>query len=71
LHNWLTKELIEPVSPKHIYDRFLGLAAARQPQLQDGDSGVAESLMSDIDADATRYERIDRPAGTVASTYLA
>lgn len=62
LQNWLTKELIEPVSAKHIYDRFLGLAAARPKPPEEGRSG-AESLMEDIRADATRYERIDKPAG--------
>lgn len=64
LQNWLTKELIEPVSPKHIYDRFIGFAGTRQNQPQTDDLGVAESLMTDIRADATRYERIDKPAGT-------
>lgn len=35
LQNWLTREVVEPVSPKHTYDRFLGLTVARTQQLQE------------------------------------
>jgi hypothetical protein len=62
LQNWLTKETLEPVSSKHIYDRFLRLGEARSKAHPDG-SGVAKGLMGSIRTDATRFERIDRPAG--------
>jgi hypothetical protein len=62
LQNWLTKETVEPVSAKHIYDRFLKLSEVRSSVQSDG-GGVAESLMTSIRTDATRFERIDRPTG--------
>jgi hypothetical protein len=62
LQNWLTKETVEPVSAKHIYDRFLKLSEVRSSIQADG-VGVAESLMTSIRTDATRFERIDRPTG--------
>lgn len=62
LQNWLTKETVEPVSAKHIYDRFLRLGDSKSKAHPDG-PGVAEDLMRAIRTDATRFERIDRPAG--------
>lgn len=62
LQNWLTKETVEPVSAKHIYDRFLKFSEVRSSAQSDG-VGLAESLMTSIRTDATRFERIDRPTG--------
>ncbi|MES2434127.1 MAG: DUF262 domain-containing HNH endonuclease family protein [Pseudomonadota bacterium] len=62
LQNWLTKETLEPVSAKHIYDRFLRFGEAQAKAQADG-IGVAERLMKAIRTDATRFERIDKPTG--------
>ena len=63
LQNWLTKETAEPISAKHIYDRFLRFAAG---PLSDNSTseGVSEVIMKAIRANAVKFERIDRPSGT-------
>ena len=60
LQNWLTKETMEPISVKHLYDRFLrhtsGIKAA-------GGAVAIADLMAGIRRDADFYERIDKPSG--------
>jgi len=62
LQNWLTKETMEPVSAKHLYDRFLRHIAALKAAAQEGAVDVA-GLLAGIRRDADLYERIDKPAG--------
>ena len=62
LQNWLSKETAEPISPKHLYDRFLRYAEnlrARGPETFD-----LSGLMESIHADAVRYQKIDKPVGS-------
>lgn len=63
LQNWLTKETREPISAKHLYDRFLGHVASLKAASEDKKLDV-EMLMAGIRQDADRYERIDKPRGT-------
>ena len=60
LQNWLTKETLEPVSAKHLYDRFLRHARALADAALNGRVDV-EALMRGILEDAECYERIDQP----------
>ena len=62
LQNWLSKETAEPISPKHLYDRFLRYAE----KLRANSSDVFDlpGLMATINADALRFQKIDRPGGT-------
>ena len=53
---------MEPVSPKHIYDKFLRFAAQKAAATSNP-ADVAEGLMVSIRADATRFLRIDKPTG--------
>lgn len=61
LQNWLSKETDEPVSAKHLYDRFLRYAEALRSQ----SSGTFQvnDLMTSIHSDALRFLKIDRPSG--------
>jgi hypothetical protein len=62
LQNWLTKETVELVSTKHLYDRFL----RHVKSLSESSTGKhvdVESLMSSILEDAHRYLHIDNPTG--------
>lgn len=62
LQNWLTRNTLDSVSAKHLYDRFLryvGGMAAKEPARR---LDVA-SVMGGIRSDADRYERIDRASG--------
>lgn len=63
LQNWLTKEVVEPVSPKHIYDCFLTLSTRWPRPSVDNNTVLTESLMKAIRCDAVRFERIDKPQG--------
>jgi hypothetical protein len=63
LQNWLTKEVMEPVSAKHLYDRFLRHIAALRGASMDGRVDIPR-LMAGIRADADLYERIDKPGGS-------
>jgi hypothetical protein len=62
LQNWLTKETVEVVSTKHLYDRFLryvkALAVASDDKLVD-----VEALMISIRNSADIYFRMDNPTG--------
>ena len=62
LQNWLTKETVEVVSTKHLYDRFLrhmkALADAADEKLVD-----VEALMGSIRNSADIYFRMDNPTG--------
>lgn len=62
LQNWLTKETVELVSTKHLYDRFL-----RHMKVQSDAAGNklvdVEVVMLSIREDADRYYRIDHPLG--------
>ena len=60
LQNWLTKETLEPVSAKHLYDRFLRHVRTLAAEAPNGRIDV-DALMSGIREDAERYERIDSP----------
>jgi hypothetical protein len=62
LQNWLTKETLEQISPKHIYDRFVRFADSAGSSSRPGD-GVAEEIMKAIQSDASRFHRIDSPSG--------
>jgi hypothetical protein len=63
LQNWLTKEMTEAVTAKHLYDRFLRHVAALKAASAEGRVDVP-ALMAGIRQDADLYERIDRPAGS-------
>jgi len=63
LQNWLTKETVEPVSSKHLYDRFLRYVATLRASSEGGIVDVS-ALMQGIRRDADIYEQIDRPVGT-------
>lgn len=63
LQNWLTKETLEAVSAKHLYDRFLRHIASLKSGSPDGRIDVPR-LMAGIRTDADLYERIDKPAGS-------
>jgi len=63
LQAWLVKETAEPVSPKHLYDRFL----RRMRQLRDEASdGVVDvpAVMRAIASDAIHFVRIAEDRGT-------
>ncbi len=62
LQNWLTKETMEPISAKHLYDRFLRHIAALKAASADGTVDVP-GLLACIRRDADLYERIDKPTG--------
>lgn len=63
LQNWLTKEITETVTAKHLYDRFLRHVAALKAASPEGRVDVP-ALMAGIRRDADLYERIDRPTGS-------
>lgn len=63
LQSWLTKETLEAVSAKHLYDRFLRHVSHLKASSEDGRVDVA-ALMSNIASDAELFERIDAAAGT-------
>jgi len=60
LQNWLTKETVDAISPKHLYDRFLRHVRSLKADAPDGKVNV-EELMQSIRSDADRYERLDKP----------
>lgn len=62
LQNWLTKETIEVVSAKHLYDRFLRYVGKLRSS-SDGGKVDVPALMQSIRRDADLYEQIDRPTG--------
>jgi hypothetical protein len=63
LANWLTRQTVEAVSAKHLYDRFLSFAREAAPRGEDGKLAVA-ALMEDIARDAERFREIEQPQGT-------
>lgn len=62
LLNWLTRHVREPISAKHLYDRFLAYVAAGGPRRDDAKLDVT-ILMEGIARDADRYRKIDNPQG--------
>lgn len=62
LQNWLTKETVELVSTKHLYDRFLRHMKSLSDSSTDKRTDV-EALMKSIRQDAERYLQIDNPSG--------
>ena len=62
LQNWLTKEIVEVVSTKNLYDRFLRHMKALSEKAQDKIVDV-EKLMGSIRDCAGLYYRIDNPSG--------
>lgn len=62
LQNWLTKETIDNISTKHLYDRFLRHTSALRAASEDRKINVPD-LMQSIRRDADLYEQIDRPSG--------
>lgn len=56
LQNWLTTRMLETVSPKHLYDRFL--AYANRPENAD-----ITALMQEIHTNAHLYRQVDAPDG--------
>jgi hypothetical protein len=70
LGNWLTRYVRQPISAKHLYDRFLGFVKAGGPRTDEGKLDVA-ALMSDIAEDAKRFRLIEQPVGkTRYDTFL-
>ena len=70
LGNWLTRLVRQPVSAKHLYDRFLAFVREGGPRTPEGKLDVA-ALMSDIADDAKRFRLIERPVGkTRFDTFL-
>lgn len=63
LQSWLTKETLEVVSAKHLYDRFLRYVNALRQQAPDGRIDVA-ALMTGIARDAVLFERIAIASGS-------
>ncbi|MBN3844473.1 DUF262 domain-containing protein [Burkholderia sp. Ac-20349] len=63
LQNWLSKETLEQVSPKHLYDRFLRYMTVLKKQSPGEVINVAH-LMSGINSDSVRYQRITEATGT-------
>lgn len=63
LQSWLVKETMEPVSPKHLYDRFLRHVAALKSKSADRAIDVG-SLMAGISRDADFFERIANEGGS-------
>jgi len=62
LQNWLTKETLEVVSTKHLYDRFLRHTKVLSEAAVDKQVDVKQ-LMCSIRDDADRYYRMDNPTG--------
>ena len=62
LLNWLTRHVREPISAKHLYDRFLHFVEKGGERHDDGKLDVCW-LMKDIEADAARYRAIHVPPG--------
>lgn len=60
LLNWLTRHVREPISAKHLYDRFLHFVDQGGERNDDGSLNVS-CLMKDIEADAARYRHIHVP----------
>lgn len=58
LQNWLTSAMLESISAKHLYDRFL--AFANKPE----NSDIA-GLMAEIHRNAALYRQIDAPDGAI------
>lgn len=58
LQNWLTRHVLEPISAKHLYDRFLNHVEKGGPRNEDGKLDV-DALMSDIANDARRFRQIE------------
>lgn len=70
LQNWLTRFLREPISTKHLYDRFLRYVEAGGVRHDDGKLDV-EALMGEIAADARRFRHIEASEGkTRFDTFL-
>jgi hypothetical protein len=63
LQSWLTKETVEAVSPKHLYDRFLRYVGAMRKASSERTISV-EALMQSIAKDATFFERLATENGT-------
>ena len=67
LQNWLTKQTEQPVSSKHIYDRFLRYAASRlnhDTDLATEGNNLGRDiavLMNAIRVNANHFRRIDQP----------
>jgi hypothetical protein len=62
LQNWLTTEIVEVVSTKHLYDRFLRHMKALS-EASDGKVVDVEKIMGSIRHSADLYCRIDNPTG--------
>ena len=56
LQNWLVTKTLQPVSPKHLYDRFL--AYADRPE-----NANVVTLMQQIHENASLYQQVDAPVG--------
>jgi hypothetical protein len=62
LQNWLTRRTLEPISAKHLYDRFLNFVKAGGVRNENGSINV-EALMLDIAADSDRFKTIENSDG--------
>lgn len=70
LQNWLTRKVREPISTKHLYDRFLRFVETGGARNQNGSINV-EALMADIAADSARFRTIENSTGiTRFDTFL-
>lgn len=63
LLNWLTSQVSETISAKHLYDRFLGYVDQGGERNDDGKINVP-ALMQGIEAAAKRFREIDAPSGS-------
>lgn len=63
LQSWLTKETVEAVSPKHLYDRFLRYVSVLRQASPERMISV-ESLMQSIAKDSAFFERLATENGT-------
>ncbi len=63
LQNWISKETLEQVSVKHLYDRFLHHVSRLRDEATDGILDVGK-VMETIRFNASLYQRIDNPSGT-------
>ena len=54
LQNWLTRHVLEPISAKHLYDRFLHFVKDGGKRRDDGKLDV-DALMADIADDAPPF----------------
>lgn len=63
LQSWLTRHIKAPISPKHIYERFLRYMASGAPTVEGAGPDLC-AILEDIRDDAERFRTIETPAGS-------